>query len=133
MHRNPLLLCLSKAPELLGSRQRVLATRYDVVSIKSLEEMERLPSGSVFDLLVLCHTFSEDECKRVTHVARQRWPRIKILSLITQSAGCSEQDSDLSVVALDGPGAMFAGISRLLPAYRDELAYKPLNNREMIG
>ena len=109
MNRKPLLLCLSKKPELLLIRQRVLATRYDVVPIGSLGEMETLPSGSVFDLLVLCHSLPKHECKTAVRLAHQRWPGIRILAITTSSSSCSEQDADLSVEALEGPRAILQG------------------------
>ena len=113
--KKPLLLCLSKNPELLAIRQRVLATRYDVVPIGNLGEMETLPSGSVFDLLVLCHTLPDYECEKAVRLARQRWPGIKVLAITAASFDRSEQDADLAVGALEGPLAMFSRISRLIP------------------
>lgn len=99
---------------LLHLRRTVLTRRYDVVAISSVDEMEALAPSSAFDLLVVCHTFREFECERIMHLARERWPGIKVLALNNQSAGSCQDHSDMSIGVLDGPPAMFAGISQLL-------------------
>lgn len=114
MHSKPLVLCLSKNPELLFLRQRVLATRYDVVPVSSLEDLKTLPESSVFDILLLCHSLPEGECKEAIRLVRERWPRIKVMMIVTALSGCSEEHPDLLISALDGPAAMFSGIAQLL-------------------
>ena len=114
MHGTPLLLCVSSNPEILELRRRVLATRYNVVAVGTLEQMEALPRGSAFDLVILCHTLKKDECGRATKFAQQKWPGIKVLTITAPFSECEDLRADISVDSLANPTAMFAGITKLL-------------------
>jgi hypothetical protein len=113
MNKRPLLLCLSKNPELLEIRSRVLSTRYDVVPLRNLDEMKALSSDSAFDLLVLCHTLSQTEFDCAMDLARSRWPGIKLLAISTASSPHSKRVSAV-VDSLAGPTSLFQSISKLL-------------------
>jgi hypothetical protein len=113
MNEKPLLLCLSKHPALLEIRCRVLATRYDVVCLRSVEEMKTLPLDSPFELIVLCHTLSQVEVNQAVKCARTMWPGIQLLGITTPLSFHSEQVSAL-VDSLAGPPSMFRAISSLL-------------------
>jgi DNA-binding response OmpR family regulator len=114
MNNGPLLLCLSKSEELLAIRQLVLATRYDVTAVRSVNEIEALSSDSAFDLLLICHTLSDAECGHAASIARRRWPHIKIITMTTGFSSCSQEISDLRVGSLDGPMPLFRAITLLL-------------------
>ena len=112
MYSSPNLLCFSKNPELLDLRRRVLATRYDVTAVNSLQQIEALPTGSVFDVLVLCHSLSILECSRGSRLARCRWPDIKVLAITLGTFESQGIEADISVGSLRGPIAMFGQISQ---------------------
>jgi CheY-like chemotaxis protein len=113
MNTRPLLLCLSKNPELLEIRLRVLSMRYDVVPVRSLDEMKALSSNTPFDVLVLCHSLSQMEFDEATELARATWPGIRIVAIATALSPHSDRVPAV-VDALAGPPSLFRSISSLL-------------------
>ena len=110
----PLLLCLSQDPTLLATRSLVLATRYRVCAVSVLGDLEALPTSCAFQLLVLCHTLTVDECAWSLCVALRRWPDIKVLSLtqtVSESAPC---ERDLTVAASRGPDILLQCVADLI-------------------
>jgi hypothetical protein len=91
----------------------VLAKHYDAVLVGSLEEMRALPADKQFDVVVLCHSLSSDECDLAAAIVRDRWPAAKILALSVERSSCWTS-ADRIVRGLDGPSALLQAIDRLL-------------------
>lgn len=78
----PHVLVVSRDPMLLHTRQLILGTFFQVHSAGRVCEAERLISRYSFDLIVLCYTLAEVECREVmSRVAGlKRPPRILLLT-----------------------------------------------------
>jgi hypothetical protein len=109
----PRVLCISRDSHLMRTRQLVLATQYEVVSVDSIEGIEALPTDQDFDLIVLCHSLSSEECDQCVEIASTRWPQAKIVALSVERADCSEY-ADRVVRGMDGPRFLLQTIDRLL-------------------
>jgi hypothetical protein len=109
---------------LIGDDFRLLATRAALL-IKTgastvccnAAEMQRDLEGESFDLVVLCHSLSEEHAQKAVAFVRQRWPEAKIF-LIESSVPL---DKTFDGVALDGmvsstPSTLLAQIRELLAA-----------------
>ena len=107
------ILCFSRSPVLLATRCAVLATRYDVVSANSLQDIARLSSGPAFDLVLLCHTLPTDECHAAAEFARHCWPGCKILALTSGAQSCAGTEVDRDLPGLEGPAALLRAIQDL--------------------
>jgi DNA-binding NarL/FixJ family response regulator len=106
------VLCFSRDPLLLESRQQVLATKYESVTVGTTEEMMALASCVQFDVIVFSHTISAEECDLCAEIVRTRWPEAKIVALSAEQEGCSEA-ADRVVRGLDGPRVLLNAIDQL--------------------
>ncbi|HEY1578297.1 MAG TPA: hypothetical protein VGF82_14610 [Terracidiphilus sp.] len=113
--RVPRVLCVGRDPRLLETRQLVLAKRYETVTVGSIEEMRALPIEEEFDVVVLCHSLSFEECDLSSELARGRWRHAKIVALSIQQGDCSVA-ADQTVRALDGPRFLLRTIDQVVAA-----------------
>ncbi len=111
-NRSPRVLCFSRDPRLLETRRQILATRYEAVTVGSIEEIMALATDEEFDVIVLCHTLSVEECDLSAQTVRVRWPGAKIVALSAEQGGCSEA-ADRIVRGLDGPRLLLDTIDQL--------------------
>ena len=107
------VLCFSRDQSLLETRGAVLATRYQTVTVKSVEDIYALPPDSQFDAVVLCHSLSDAECDVASAIAGQWWPKAKVLGLTTARSGCSTS-ADRVVQTADGPAALLRAIDSVI-------------------
>ncbi len=114
MYQRPFLLCLSNNPVLLEIRASVLATQYRVIPLRGTQEMEALPAGDAFRILVLCHSLSEEECESAIRLAHARWPGIKVVSIATLSSVCPRRQSDAVIDSLAGAPALLQTVAYLI-------------------
>ena len=111
----PRVLCVSRDPRLLESRHLVLSRKYETVTVGSVEEMRSLPASEQFDVIVLCHSLSSEECDVSAKLVRVRWPKAKIVALSVEQNGCFD-GADEVVRGLDGPRVLLGTIDHLLAA-----------------
>jgi hypothetical protein len=109
----PRVLCFSRDQSLLETRGAVLATRYQTVTVMSVEEIYALQPDIQFDVVVLCHSLSDTDCDVASAIARQWWPQAKILGLATSRSGCSTS-ADGVVQTADGPCALLRAVDSLI-------------------
>ena len=110
----PLVLCFSRDQRLLETRIAVLAKKHRVVPVSTLAEIRNLPNGTAFDLILLCHTLREEDCKGARGIVQRRWPTAKILSMTKVNKSSSTQDGEAAVRGLDGPYVLLEKIDTLL-------------------
>ena len=113
MYMHPFLLCLSEDPALLETRSRVLATRYSVVPVSSLGELEALPVSSAFQILVICHSVPKTECEMAIRVSHARWPDIKVVSMTRSEHDEPTCEENATVASSRGPLALLDCVFRL--------------------
>lgn len=68
---------------LLETRAAVLGRTGSVVRWAARREVELFLREEHFDLLIFCHTLPMEQRERLTAFARQRWPKIFILQLVS--------------------------------------------------
>ncbi len=73
------VLVVSRDPMLLQTRQLILGAFFQVHGAGRVREAEELMSRFSFDLIVLCSTLSEAECRSVMDLAANRKQHPKIL------------------------------------------------------
>ena len=107
------ILCYGKNPVLLKTREAVLAKRYDVTVVYSLDEIANIPAATQFDVLLLCHSLSTEDCHACSEIARHRWPKCKVVALTASGSGCANEQADRNLPGLDGPTALLSTIQEL--------------------
>ena len=108
------ILCFSGTPALLASRVAILRKKYSVVPASTVEELESMPPGSSFDLVLLCHTLSKEESLTIRALLLQRWPAAKILSMTKGVESCEAVDGETAVRGLDGPVVLLQRLHALM-------------------
>ncbi len=79
----PHVLVVSRDEMLLHTRQLILGAFFQVKGAGRVRDAEKLISGCHFDLIVLCYTLAESECRSVLEMVANQCPRPKILMLST--------------------------------------------------
>ena len=79
---SPQVLLVSRDAMLLQTRQLILGAFFRAKGAGRVREAEDLISTQPFDLIILCYTLSEAECRRVIQfaAAQKRRPQILILT-----------------------------------------------------
>ena len=77
----PHVLVVSRDVMLLQTRQLILGAFFEVHVAGRIREAEELMSRYSFDLIVLCYTLCESECRAVMDLAAERKRRPKVLVL----------------------------------------------------
>jgi hypothetical protein len=79
---SPQVLLVSRDAMLLQTRQLILGTFFPTQVAGRVRDAEVLISTNHFELIILCYTLSEEECRRVIELAKEqkRPPRILILT-----------------------------------------------------
>ena len=88
---SPQVLVVSRDQMLVQTRQWILGTLFRVEGAGRVREAEVLISRRRFDLIVLCYTLSEDECKRMFDLIERQKPLPKVLILTaagSKPVGC---------------------------------------------
>jgi hypothetical protein len=108
------VLCFGKDRSLQNTRMWLLDRLCATTLVMSLAEFDELAAVRRFDLVVLCHTLSADECHQASTIAREHWPQAKILGLTAFRTACQAPDLDASIAGLEGPEMLLQCASELL-------------------
>jgi CheY-like chemotaxis protein len=81
--RMPKILLVGQDPRLLETRAAVLAKVQAAVICQDTTESLKILERETFDLVVLCHSLSENQADEIAGVIRRRWPRTKILLVVS--------------------------------------------------
>lgn len=87
---SPHVLVVSRDAMLLQTRQLILGAFFRVQGAGRLREAEEMISTHPFDLIILCYTLSEQECRQIIAFAAER----KRLARILVMTPIGIQDSD---------------------------------------
>jgi hypothetical protein len=79
---SPQVLLVSRDPMLLQTRQLIMGAFFRAKTAGRVREAEELIGMQVFDLVILCYTLSEAECRRIIETTEglKLRPRILILT-----------------------------------------------------
>ncbi len=113
------VLVVSRDDRLLSTRTLILARLYETTGLADVSEMETLPPESRFDLVLLCHTLAPEDCEYASKMIRERWPRAKIVVLVSGQTGCLSPAADRTLSGGDGPRVLLQTIDQLLSSRAD--------------
>ena len=109
------ILMFGRDAQLLDTRRMVLEiSGYKVSTATDLSDFDRAVSSDCFDLVILCHSLSLEDCGRAVAVALSRWPSVRILTLTAGAWGCPAGRLDQTVNVLQGPAKLVSTVSRFL-------------------
>ena len=92
----------------------VLESRgFRVSPIYDLAHVDETLSSKNFDLLVLCHTLTNEDCGRMLAMASERWPMMKTLILTAGASGCHSKMMSEVFDILDGPYRLISTVDRM--------------------
>lgn len=123
---NAHVLVVSRDPMLLQTRTLILGANLHTEAASGSTEAAAAMAEHAFDLIVLCYSLSEAECKTVVDVAQRQDHRPKILTLSnSRNRLCALGDDDLSVEK--GPYELVKKVSELLGRTMSPI-HKPFNS-----
>jgi hypothetical protein len=70
---------------LLQTRQQVLATRFQSSAVSNVSDLKEQISSEEIDMVVLCHTLSEEERRAALEIAECSLPSTKVLTLVSNT------------------------------------------------
>jgi hypothetical protein len=76
------VLVVSRDQMLLQTRTPILGAFFQVEAAGRVEEVEAAMARCDFELIVLCYSLSDDECRKIVDLAQRQNPRPRILTLI---------------------------------------------------
>ncbi len=110
----PRVVCFGRDLELLRTRVQVLSRRYDAVEVASVDQLAALPAEPAFDLVLLCHSLSREECRASAEIAEQCWPQAKVMVLTAGGSEALYERADAVVASIQGPVVLLQAIDRLI-------------------
>ena len=109
------ILIYGRDRQLLETRQWVLeGAGYRVSKATELAGLAQLVPVEQIDLLILCHTLSQEECGRALAVVSTRWPQVHTLLLHAGRRGSDIGSSGDVVDMREGPAKFLKTVSRLV-------------------
>lgn len=106
MKSNAHILIVGKDEMLLRTRQMILGTHFQVETAGRVSHAAGLLAGRRFDLLVLCYSLTDEECRQVVQIARNHPPQPEILEIIMLGRPCAAVGIQEELNSEDGPYAL---------------------------
>jgi len=103
MNSHARVLVVSRDEMLLRSREMILGAFFAVRGAGRFVEARTLLTSNNFDLIVLCHSLTPDECERLAAMARDRAPRCQVLAMSPTSRGTLKPWADKQLGVDAGP------------------------------
>src|ERR1700752_1587770 len=88
------ILIVSRDLMVLQTRKLMLGAYFDVSAAGRVLEAQILLADRPFDLIVLCYTLTDDECRKIREAARLNCPDAKILMLTVIGYGGPHSATD---------------------------------------
>jgi DNA-binding NtrC family response regulator len=85
MNSHARVLVVSRDEMLLRSREMILGAFFAVRGAGRFSEARTLLTSNNFDLIILCHSLTVDECERLAAIAHERAPRCQVLAMSASS------------------------------------------------
>lgn len=108
------VLIVSRDDMLLRTREMILGAFFEVEGAGRPSEAKALLKGNAFDLIVLCHSLTPDECEHLANLAHSQDPTAKVLAM--SANGCSKAQSwaDRQLGVDAGPYGLLKECSEML-------------------
>ena len=108
------VLVVSRDEMLLRSREMILGAFFAVRGAGRFVEARSLLTSNSFDLIVLCHSLTADECERLASMARERAPRCQVLAMSSTSGGSVKPWADKQLGVDAGPYGLLKKCAEML-------------------
>lgn len=114
MNSHARVLVVSRDEMLLRTREMILGAFFDVHGAGRFSEARSLLTNDSFDLVVLCHSLTDDECERLAGMARGQNPRPLILGMSPSSRGSVKPWADKQLGVDAGPYGLVKKCAEML-------------------
>jgi len=114
MNSHARVLVVSRDEMLLRTREMILGAFFAVRGAGRFSEARALLTNNNFDLVVLCHSLSDDECERLAGIARDQTPRPLILGMSASSRGNARPWADKQLGVDAGPYGLVKKCAEML-------------------
>jgi DNA-binding response OmpR family regulator len=109
------ILIYGNDPQLVKTRQWVLEVcGYEVWGASNFSTAQRTIQANRIDLLMLCHSLSNEECGRAITIFKPLWPRMKIMVLTAEFLDRHSQLSIQIFDTMDGPVKLVSTLEKLI-------------------
>lgn len=108
------VLVVSRDETLLRTREMILGAFFRVEGAGRFQEAVALMKSSNFDLIVLCHSLSYDECERLAMLAQEQTTRALILAMTASSRASIKPWADKQLGVDAGPYGMVKKCAEML-------------------
>lgn len=114
MPRPPNILLFGVDPQLMETRRMVLVKAgFRVHTALRMAEFERAGDQASPDVVVLCHTLSEEDCVVALDIAERQWPAARRLVLVAGNQSIPERARKYAWEAAEGPARLVAQVGQL--------------------
>jgi DNA-binding NtrC family response regulator len=103
MNSHARVLVVSRDEMLLRTREMILGAFFAVRGAGRFSEARTLLTNHRFDLIVLCHSLTNDECERLAMIAHEQNPRCQILGMTATSRAGMKTWADKQLGVDAGP------------------------------
>lgn len=100
---SPLVLVVSRDAMLLQTRQLILGAFFRVQGAGRIREAEEMISTQRFDLIILCYTLAEQDCRHLIKFAAEQKRRPQVLLLTPTGIQVSSQVPGDAAMSEAGP------------------------------
>lgn len=114
MNSHARVLVVSRDEMLLRTREMILGAFFAVRGAGRLSEARALLMIDRFDLVVICHSLTSDECERLAIIAREQVPRPLILAMSASSRGSIKPWADKQLGVDAGPYGLVKKCAEML-------------------
>jgi DNA-binding response OmpR family regulator len=114
MNSHARVLVVSRDEMLLRTREMILGAFFSVQGAGRFTEATALMRSKRFDLLVLCHSLTYDECERLAILAHEQNPRALILAMSASSRSPMSPWADKQLGVDAGPYGLLKKCAEML-------------------
>ena len=114
MNSHARVLVVSRDEMLLRSREMILGAFFAVRGAGRFNEARTLLTSNIFDLVVICHSLTPDECERLASMARERSPRCQVLAMTASSRENARSWADKQLGVDAGPYGLLKKCAEML-------------------
>jgi NAD(P)-dependent dehydrogenase (short-subunit alcohol dehydrogenase family) len=108
------VLIVCRDEMLLRTREMLLGSFFNVQGAGRATDAKDLIAKSHFELIVLCHSLSEDECRQLAVLAQEQYPRPKILAMNATGVNPSNSWADMQLGVDEGPYVLIKKCAEML-------------------
>ena len=111
----PSILLFGNNAHLLETRRWVLeCAGYEAHVATHFLALKQILADGPINVLILCHSLTEEECDRARSIVTMRFPKSKVLVLAVNDCPASTKDEEQVVSTGDGPKSMLETVDHLV-------------------